>query len=143
MTDQPDPKAVAAEALRRLLAVLADAGEPLRVVEVAGGRAALLLVWDAAAPMPAVAADRRRRSRQGRDGCRADVLAAVRAAGVPLTRKEVVTAVRRAGHAHEPGTVAKALADLTAAGGLANSRDKKGYRLPGWVRPRLTLFDAG
>jgi hypothetical protein len=36
--------------------------------------------------------------------------------------------------------VAKGLADLTAAGALVNPRDKRGYRLPAWVRPRLTLF---
>jgi hypothetical protein len=31
--------------------------------------------------------------------------------------------------------VAKALADLTAAGELVNHKDKKGYRLPEWPRP--------
>jgi hypothetical protein len=41
------------------------------------------------------------------------------------------------------GTVAKALADLTAAGELVNPRDKRGYRLPGWVRPHPSLFADG
>src|SRR5215510_2402718 len=35
----------------------------------------------------------------------------------------------RAGHG--PGTVAKALADLTKAGELLNPQDRRGYRLPG------------
>jgi hypothetical protein len=37
--------------------------------------------------------------------------------------------------------VAKALADLTAAGALVNPRDKKGYRLADWRRDRTpSLF---
>ena len=66
----------------------------------------------------------------------------VRAAGRPLTRKEVVRALRAAGAPHGAGTVGKALADLTAAGDLVNPRDKRGYRLPDWPRrPRTrSLF---
>jgi hypothetical protein len=60
------------------------------------------------------------------------VLAAVRAAGCPLTRKEVVRALKESGAAHGAGTVAKALAELTASGELVNLRNKKGYRLPEW-----------
>ena len=43
---------------------------------------------------------------------------------------------------HGAGTVAKALADLTAAGELVNPRDRRGYRLPDWPRrPRTrSLF---
>jgi hypothetical protein len=36
--------------------------------------------------------------------------------------------------------VAKALAELTAAGELVNRKDKRGYRLPEWARPHPTLF---
>jgi hypothetical protein len=70
------------------------------------------------------------------------VLAAVRAAGRPLTRKEVVRALRAAGTPHGPGTVNKALADLTAAGELVNPRDRRGYRMKDWPRrPRTkSLF---
>jgi hypothetical protein len=61
--------------------------------------------------------------------------AAVRAAGRPLTRKEVVRALKEAGAGHGAGTVAEALADLTAAGELVNPKDKRDYRLPEWPRP--------
>jgi hypothetical protein len=53
-----------------------------------------------------------------------------------VTRKEF------AGKHHGPGTVAKALADLTAAGELVNPKDKKGYRLPEWRKDKTpSLFD--
>ena len=44
---------------------------------------------------------------------------------------------------HGAGTVAKALAELTAAGELVNPKDKRGYRLPEWPRRTRTpsLFD--
>ena len=47
------------------------------------------------------------------------------------------------GMRHGVGTVAKALADLTATGALVNPRVKRGYRLPGWIRPHPTLFGYG
>jgi hypothetical protein len=37
--------------------------------------------------------------------------------------------------------MAKAMAEVTAAGEQINPKDKKGYRLPAWVKPRPTLFD--
>lgn len=43
---------------------------------------------------------------------------------------------------HGPGTVAKALAELTRAGELVNPQDKRGYRLPEWVRKTPGLFDG-
>jgi hypothetical protein len=50
-------------------------------------------------------------------------------------------ALKSAGERHGPGTVAKALGDLTAAGELVNPKDKKGYRLSGWKRDRTpSLF---
>jgi hypothetical protein len=61
--------------------------------------------------------------------------------GRPLTRKEVLRALRDAGAGHGPGTVAKALADLTASRELVNRRDNRGYRLPEWIKPRRGLFD--
>jgi hypothetical protein len=69
------------------------------------------------------------------------VLAAVRTAGRPLTCKEVVRALKDSGAGHGPGTIAKALADLTASRVLLNCRDKRGYRLPEWIKSRPGLFD--
>lgn len=117
----------------RLLAELAGGPTPpVRVVAAADGLACLVLVWPAHAPMPTA-----RRS-GGREGCRADVLAVLRDAGRPLTRKELVKALRGA---HGPGTVAKALADLTRSGEMVNRNDKKGYRFPEWVPARTpSLF---
>ncbi len=62
--------------------------------------------------------------------------------GRPLTRRQVIRLLREAGLSHGPGTVGKALADLTAVGELVNPRDKRGYRLPEWPRrPRTkSLF---
>jgi hypothetical protein len=127
----PDPRAAAAAAARALLRTLADvpALPAVRVVEAGGRRACLVLVWDAAGRMPGVGAERRAADAGRRTGCRRDVVGVVRAAGRPLTRKQVVKALRAAGVGHGPGTVAKALADLTAAGELVNPRDKRGYRL--------------
>jgi hypothetical protein len=66
----------------------------------------------------------------------------VAATGQALTRKEVIRALRSAGKNHGPGTVVKALADLTAAGELVNPKDKKGYRPAGWRRSKTpSLFD--
>jgi hypothetical protein len=58
----------------------------------------------------------------------------VSAAGRALTCKEVVRALREARKPHGPGTVAKALAELTKSGELVNPLDKKGYRPSGWKR---------
>jgi hypothetical protein len=45
-------------------------------------------------------------------------------------------------HIQKVGTVAKALADLTATGELVNPKDKKGYRPAGWRRDKTpSLFD--
>lgn len=74
-----------------------------------------------------------------RSTCAADAVAAVRAAGRPLTRKAIARRLPR----HGAGTIAKALAALVAAGALTNDRDRRGYGLPGWPRggPGPTLFD--
>lgn len=96
--------------------------------------ACLIQVWNAAGAMPTAGAERRKRSGGGRGDCRRDVVEVVRVAGTPLTRKEIIRALREAGKDHGPGTVAKALADLTSAGELVNPKDKRGYRLPGWVK---------
>jgi hypothetical protein len=52
-------------------------------------------------------------------------------------------ALREAKRMRGAGTVAKALADLRAAGELVNPKDKRGYRLPEWPkRPQTpSLFD--
>jgi hypothetical protein len=130
-----DARAAVEEAVRVLLRSLADLPAPptLRVAEVEGRVACLLLVWDSARVMPTVGAERRRRTGR-RAGCKEDIVGVVRAAGRPVTRKEVVKALRAAGKDHGPGTVAKALADLTASGELVNPKDKRGYRLPEWPR---------
>jgi hypothetical protein len=138
-----DPRATVESAARELLRVLAELPVPpaLRVAEVDGRVACLIQVWDAGRLMPTVGAERRRRASGGRVGCKADILEVVKAAGQALTRKEIVRALKLAGKQHGPGTVAKALADLTAAGALVNPKDKKGYRLAGWRRDKTpSLF---
>jgi hypothetical protein len=136
---------VVEKAVRDLLRVLADLPSPptLRVADAEGRVACLLHVWDATRVMPAVGAERRRRANGQRAGCRADIVGVLLLARRALTRKEVVRALRAAGKDHGAGTVAKALADLTNAGELVNPKDKRGYRLPGWVRRGETpsLFD--
>lgn len=130
-----DPRAAVESAVRDLLRVLAalPKAPTLRVADAEGDVACLVQVWHAGGMMP-TGVERRRRSGGGREECRKDVLDVVTSAGCPLTRKEVVRALREAGKDHGQGTVAKALADLTAAGELVNPKDKRGYRLPGWVR---------
>ena len=84
----------------------------------------------------------RNRAKGERAGCKADILAVVTAAGRALTRKEVVRALKAAGKQHGPGPAAKALADLTGADELVNSKDKKGYRPAGWRRSATpSMFD--
>jgi hypothetical protein len=133
------PRSVVEAAALTLLQSLA--GLPtvpsVRVVAADDRLACLVLVWDAATRMP-TAGGHRARGGTRRLGCRHDILAAVRAAGRPLTRKQLVRILRDARAGHGPGTVAKALADLTAAGELVNRRDKRGYRLPDWPGPAMT-----
>ncbi len=119
-----DPKAALRAAAGELLKLLADFPElPLRVTQADGRVACMIQVWDATRVMPTV-------RRGERVGCKKDILDLVREAGRPLTRKEVVKAFRGR---HGPGTVAKALADLTSAGELMNPKDKRGYRMPEWA----------
>lgn len=66
---------------------------------------------------------------------RADILAVIRAAGRAMTHKQLVRALREAKKPHGPGTVMKALAELTRSGELKNPKDKKGYRLASWPTP--------
>jgi hypothetical protein len=144
MADMPtDPRATIESAARDLVRLLADLPTPptARVAEVEGPVACLILVWDAKQLMPTVGAERRRLGGGRRAGCKADIVEAVRVAGKPLTRKEVVKALREGKKGHGTGTVAKALAELTRAGELVNQKDKKGYRLPGWRRETPSLFD--
>lgn len=129
--------------LLRELATHANGAGPVRVTDAASGLACMVLVWPANAAMPTARSERpvKKKSDGGRERCREDILVAVRAAGHPLTRKEVVRALRTAGADHGPGTVAKALADLTRSKELINHKDKRGYRLPAWVRTHPGLFD--
>jgi hypothetical protein len=138
----PDQRTVAERAARALLLALADLPGPtaLRVAEAEGRLACLILVWDSAQAMPVAAAERRRRAVGGRAECKRDIVMVLRSANRPLTRKQVLKALRVAGRVHGYGTVAKALADLTAGGELVNPMDKKGYRLPAWDREHPNLF---
>jgi hypothetical protein len=138
-----DPRTAATTAARELVRSLAGMAKlpSVRVVDVEGSVACLVLVWNTDRPMPVAAAERRKRT-GGRQECKRDVVQVVRDAGQALTRKEVVKALRLAAKDHGPGTVAKALADLTAAGELVNLKDKRGYRLPEWRRGATpSLFD--
>ncbi|WP_439628234.1 hypothetical protein [Gemmata sp.] len=136
----PTTPRAAVEAARALVESLAPLRTPptVRVADAEEGVACLVLVWDAKRAMPTV----RWRSPGGRTGCKADVVAVVAAAGRSLTRKEVLRALKAAGKRHGPGTVDKALADLTAGGELVNPRDGRGYRLPTWRKDATpSLFE--
>ena len=108
-------------------------------MEVEAGVACLVIVWPAAQLMPTARAERKQ-TRGGRAACKQNILDVVRDAGRAVTRKEIVKALRVADKEHGPGTIAKALADLTKSGELVNPQDKKGYRLPGWVWKQPGLF---
>jgi hypothetical protein len=142
---QPDPRAIIEKAARTLLSALGDCSQPLtlRVAEVDGRYACLIQVWDSAEAMPLIGPERRQRPNAARVECKTDIVEVMRNSGHPLTRKEIVRELRLAGKHHGVGTVDKALADLTATGGLVNPRDKKGYRLADWMRRRRTpsLFE--
>src|SRR5688500_15278824 len=91
----------------------------------------------------------RNRVIKGDRGCRRAVRIIVIAIGrnsKPADRtREAVSrrfdAPNRTGAKHGSGTVAKALADLTSSRELVNRRDKRGYRLPEWIKPQPGLFD--
>jgi hypothetical protein len=140
-----EPRISIERVARDLVCSLADRAdlEPQRVVDLEGRAACLILVWDATQGMPSAGIARQRRSSGGRIACKADIAETVRTAGRPMTRKEVVKALRQAGKSHGQGTVAKALADLTSIGELVNLKDKKGYRLPQWLRRKRSrsLFE--
>ena len=139
-----NPRTAVEAAARELLRVLAELPSPptLRVADADGKVACLIQVWNAAHCMPTAGAERKKRATGGRAGCKADIKDVVEAAGVAMTRKEIIRALKAAGKQYGPGTVAKALADLTAAGELVNPKDKKGYRPAGWKRDKTpSLFD--
>lgn len=135
-------RAAAAATARELLRMLARSPGPVavRVMEADGRLACLLTVWEVAAVMPTAGGERRKGERAR---CKQDILAAIREAAHPLTRKQLLRVLRERKSGHGPGTVAKALADLTKTGELVNHKDKRGYRLPDWPRPPDTpsLFD--
>jgi hypothetical protein len=112
----------------------------IRVVEVEAGVACLVIVWPAAQLMPTARAERKR-IQGGRAECKQDILEVVREAALAMTRKQIVKALRVVGKEHGPGTIAKALADLTMSGELVNPQDKKGYRLPGWIQRHPALWN--
>jgi hypothetical protein len=137
------PPEVVERWVRGLLSDLAAAGvsTPLRLAAESAGLAGLVVVWPAGRPTPVVVGERRAPASR-RAGCRADILAALAAAGRPLTRKELAGRLRGTadGPGHGAGTVAKALAELTTSKSLVNTRDKRGYRLPAWLASQPTLF---
>jgi hypothetical protein len=143
----PEPRVAVESAARELLRTLAVLGDTtsLRVAEVDGQQACVILVWPAKQLMPTAREERRQREGGRRAGCKRDIVDVLQATGRALTRKELLTALRNTKKRHGEGTVAKALAELTRADLLVNTRDKKGYRLADWVRRSRTpsLFDAG
>jgi hypothetical protein len=131
-----DPHAVLRQTARELLGKLVELTDPpaLRVADADRGVACLIQVWRVPGKMP-TATDERKQASGGRAGCRADILAVIRGAGRALTHKQLVRALREAGTPHGPGTVMKALAELTRVGQLVNPKDKRGYRLATWPTP--------
>ena len=107
-TDTAEPRTVvaryAADLLRELTARAGRMG-PVRVTDAASGLACMVLVWATDARMPTASGEQPppSKSRGGRERCREDILAAVRAAGRLVTRKEVVRALRTAGPTTGPG----------------------------------------
>jgi hypothetical protein len=133
-----------AQELLTELASHPDGRKSMRVARAGEGLACLVLVWRADSRMPTALSEGPKTRKSGaREQCRSDVVAAVREAGRPLTRKEVVRTLKTSKCRHGAGTIAKALAELTSAGDLVNRRDKRGYRLPEWRRRTETpsLFD--
>lgn len=127
-----DPRAAVRAAAEQLLRSLAGCPGPVRVTVAEGALACIVQVWEVGQEMPTAKGGCRRA------GCRQDILALVRDAGRPLTRKQVVRGLKDAKKPHGLGTVAKALAELTASGELVNPKDKRGYRLAAWPRRSRT-----
>lgn len=140
----------------------------VQMVRLAGGVAAAELVERAAAELAAAVAlagggeflARAERGgvvcevRVGRPGrprtsaeLRAEALAAVRAAGKAVVRKQVVAELARRGRVYDPTTVGRALAELVKAGDLVNDHDNDGYRPAGtpggWRRDQPPLPGCG
>jgi hypothetical protein len=128
--------------LEELLRLLAESGEALpraRVAAAGNGMACLVQVWPMRTQMPTAKGDRLVPGSR-RKQCREDVVAVVSTAGHPLTRKEIIRALKDMKAGHGVGTIAKALAELTASGELVNTRDRRGYRQLSWVRRQPSLF---
>jgi hypothetical protein len=140
-----EPRAVVERLAQELLSELASlpaVRKSVRVAQASEGLACLVLVWRADARMPtAIREGPRTRKSSARQQCRTDILAAVRNAGKPLTRKEVIRTLIAGKRTHGAGTIAKALAELTSVGELVNRKDKRGYRLPEWRRKTPSLFE--
>jgi hypothetical protein len=141
---QTNPRSIVEQAAREMLSALAECpiAPTLRVVDAEGRVACLILVWDSMKAMPTIRVERRQQSGSRAD-CKTHILEVLRQSNSPLTRKEVLRELRKMGKNHGAGTVAKALADLTATGTLVNLKDTKGYRMPEWIRRQKTvgLFD--
>src|SRR5262245_27751237 len=109
-----EPRAVVerlAQDLLTALASLPDAKKWVRVAHAGEGLACLVLVWRADGRMPTALSEGPKKRKSGaREQCRVDVLTVVRDAGRPMTRKEVVRALKTAKLRHGAGTIAKALA---------------------------------
>src|SRR5215212_5746063 len=86
-----EPRGVVERLAQELIARLAslpDCKKSVRVAHAGEGLACLVLVWKADARMPTALGEGPRPRKSGaRQQCRSDVLAAVRSAGRPLTRK--------------------------------------------------------
>lgn len=132
-----NPTQVADVAATQLLEALVGLGQPVQVCRTAGGLTCVVQVYPTKTGAPRAVLSERRAQ------CRRDIVAAVRAAGRAITRKQLMRTLRERGTPHGLGTVAKALAELTKGGELVNRKDKHGYRLPEWPKPSRTpsLFD--
>jgi hypothetical protein len=115
----------------RLLQLLSCLGglppEGLRVETTFAGRKVCLHV----APAGQAAAAVTEGSKIRRTPCMKDIVQTLREAPGPLTRPRLLEAMESANREWGHSTIARALADLVAAGVLANDGHHKGYYLPG------------
>lgn len=135
-----DPRLVVQTAARQLLESLPFLDRPVRVADAVAGVLVVVQITPrpTAFPLPTLAGERKARGPQKRAACKAAIAEAL--AGGPLTRQRLVNALRGR---HSVSSIAKALAEMTAGGDLANPRDGLGYRLPGQppAEGGATLFD--
>ena len=121
-------------ALGPALELTAGLTAPLRVEGEIGGVAYQFVAVPVGQSVPPVG--RRRRGERGEKrwaAIKLSVLAALRAEGCPLTRRQLVNRLKAAGTPCPSNTLGKVLGEMTAKDhSLVNLDDKRGYRLPEW-----------